>query len=176
MLCRRQARDGGMDMHLDRLTAVAHGASSGVAVIVVSLSALAVVCAATVIALPIICGSAERPSREMASAPIPDDVVSASLRGIQSSQRQHAAALESLAQSSAAQEADLKRIFDQLSLLTARMDALQNAAMPTFAMPPPNARAEGVAPSRRHRSRNSKTSIGASAGDATLSVWQLGTR
>src|SRR5262249_17320010 len=112
-----------MLMHLDKLAVAPQISSSGVPVILVMLSALAVFGAATVTALPIFSGF--EPSNEMASAPMPDGVL-ASLRGIQSLQRQNAAALESLVHSSAAQQADLGRIFDQLSSLTARMDALQN--------------------------------------------------
>src|SRR5262249_51317969 len=149
-----------MLMHLDRLAVAPQISSSGVPVILVALSALAVICAATLTALPIFCGS-YRPSYERASAPMPDGVL-ASLRGIQSLQRQNAVALESLVHSSAAQQADLGRMFDQLSSLTARMDALQNETTPapTVGISLPNARAEVVAPSRRHRSRPSKTNAG----------------
>jgi len=157
-----------MLMHLDRLAVAPQISSSGVPVILVVLSALAVIGAATVTALPIFSGFVDRPSNEMASAPMPDGVL-ASLRGIQSLQRQNAAALESLVHSSAAQQADLGKIFDQLSSLTARMDALQNATtlVPTFAV---------VAPSRRHRSRPSKTNAGVWVGGAAFSAWQSGTR
>jgi uncharacterized coiled-coil protein SlyX len=166
-----------MLMHPDRLAVAPQISSSGVPVILVALSALAVIGAATVAALPIFSGFVDRPSYERASAPMPDGVL-ASLRGIQSLQRQNAVALESLVHSLAAQQADLGRIFDQLSSLTARMDALQNAATPApaFGIPPPNARAEVVAPSRRHRSRPSKTNVGVWVGGAAFSAWQSGTR
>jgi len=161
------ARSDGMDMHLNKLVVTPHSVSNGLPAILVSLSALAVIGAATIIVLPIIGGFVERPSHEMASAPMSDSVVSASLKDIQSSQQQNAAALESLtqrsaaalealAQSSAAQQADL-------------------TPLPTFAIPLPTARADVVAPRRRHRSRPSKTNVGVSVG-APLSAWQSGTR
>jgi hypothetical protein len=114
----------------------------------------------------------------MASAPVLDDVVSGSLKDIQSSQKKNAAALESLAQSSAAHQAELKRISDQLSSLVTRMDSLQSGATPTptFAIPVPNARAEAVAPPRRHRSRAPKNNVGVSVGDVPFSAWQSGIR
>ena len=67
--------------------------------------------------------------RETASAPIPDPAVSATLKDIQLSQQQNAAVLVSLTQSSATQQADLKRISRQLSSLAAQTEAQpQNAA------------------------------------------------
>jgi uncharacterized coiled-coil protein SlyX len=130
------ARSDGMDMHLKKLVVTPHSASNRVPAILVSLSALALIGAATIIALPKISGFV--PSHEMASA-LSDGVVSASLKDIQLSQQQNAAALESLtqrstatleslAQSSAAQQADLKSISDQLSSLATRMEQQQNAA------------------------------------------------
>jgi uncharacterized coiled-coil protein SlyX len=70
---------------------------------------------------------------------VPDPVVRAGLRDIQSSQQQNADALVSLTQSSAAQQADLKRITRQLSLLTAQVNSLQNPVTPpltTSSIPP----------------------------------------
>jgi hypothetical protein len=80
--------------------------------------------------------------RETASAPIPDPV-SATLKDIQLSQQQNAAVLVSLTQSSATQQADLKRISRQLSSLAAQADALQNAVTPltTSSIPHSNTRA-----------------------------------
>jgi hypothetical protein len=66
---------------------------------------------------------------ETASAPIPGPAVSATLKDIQSSQQQNAAVLVALAQSSATQQADLKRISRQLSSLTAQADAQQQNAV-----------------------------------------------
>jgi hypothetical protein len=60
---------------------------------------------------------------------VPDPVVRAGLRDIQSSQQQNADVLVSLTQSSATQQADLKRITRQLSLLTAQADAQQQNAV-----------------------------------------------
>ena len=61
---------------------------------------------------------------------VPDPVVRAGLRDIQSSQQQNADVLVSLTQSSASQQADLKRITRQLSLLTAQVNSLQNPVTP----------------------------------------------
>jgi uncharacterized coiled-coil protein SlyX len=97
-----------------------------------------------------------------APAPIlvPDPVVRAGLRDIQSSQQQDAETLVSLTQSSTAQQADLKRITRQLSLLTAQVSSLQNQVSPplttssiapstTFGIPRPNPRARVVRASRK---------------------------
>jgi hypothetical protein len=77
---------------------------------------------------------------------VPDPVVRAGLRDIQSSEQQNADALQknadalaSLTQSSATQQADLKRITRQLALLTAQVNSLQNQApqpLTTSSMPP----------------------------------------
>ena len=70
---------------------------------------------------------------------VPDPVVRAGLRDIQSSQQQNADVLVSLTQSSATQQADLKRITRQLSLLTAQVNSLQNPVTPpltTSSIPP----------------------------------------
>ena len=90
-------------------------------------------------------------AHETASVPIPDPVVNATLKDIQLSQQQNAAVLVSLTQSSANQQADLKRISRQLSSLAAQTDALQNAVTPltTSSIPHPNIRARVVGTSRR---------------------------
>ena len=91
---------------------------------------------------------------------VPDPVVRAGLRDIQSSQQQNADVLVSLTQSSATQQADLKRITRQLSLLTAQVNSLQNPVTPplttssippstTSRIPPPNPRARVVQASRK---------------------------
>src|ERR1700736_460018 len=70
---------------------------------------------------------------------VPDPVVRAGLRDIQSSQEQNAAVLASLTQSSATQQADLKRITRQLAVLTAQVNSLQNPVTPpltTSSIPP----------------------------------------
>ena len=91
---------------------------------------------------------------------VPDPVVRAGLRDIQSSQQQNADVLESLTQSSATQQADLKRITRQLSLLTAQVSSLQNSVTPplttssippstTSSIPRPNPRTRVVQASRK---------------------------
>jgi hypothetical protein len=154
-------------------------ASSRVPMILVSLSALAIIGAATANSLPNFSlphfnrfslpnfslpsfslpdfslpdfsrFTAQSP-HETASVPIPDPVVSATLKDIQMSQQQNAAVLVSLTQSSANQQADLKRISRQLSSLAAQTDALQNAVTPltTSSIPHPIIRARVVGTSRR---------------------------
>ena len=83
---------------------------------------------------------------------VPDPVVRAGLRDIQSSQEQNAAVLASLTQSSATQQADLKRITRQLSLLTAQVGSLRNPVTPpltTSSIPHSNPRARVVQASRK---------------------------
>jgi hypothetical protein len=91
---------------------------------------------------------------------VPDPVVRAGLRDIQSSQQQNADVLVSLTQNSATQQADLKRITRQLSLLTAQVSSLQNPATPplttssispstTSSIPRPNPRARVIQASRK---------------------------
>lgn len=63
---------------------------------------------------------------QTASATTPDPTVNA-LKDIQLSQQQNAAVLVSLSQSSETQQADLKRISRQLSLVTAQLNSMQNA-------------------------------------------------
>jgi hypothetical protein len=90
------------------------------------------------------------PPRETASVRIPDPIISAALRDIQlsqkdvqSSEQQNAVVLASLTQSSANQQADLKRISRQLSALSTQVDALQGAMAPltTSSIPRPKPRA-----------------------------------
>ena len=147
------------------------GASSRVPAIVVSLSALAVISAATAYALPNFNLFAERSPHETVSIPIPDPVVSATLKDIQVSQQQNAAVLVSLTQSSATQQADLKRISRQLSSLAAQTDALQSAVTPltTSSIPQPNARARAVGASRKKTSLLPKPVGPVSVGGAPLS-------
>ena len=90
---------------------------------------------------------------------VPDPVVRAGLRDIQTSQEQNADVLMSLMQSASAQQADLKRITRQLSLLTAQVSSLQNQAAPlttssippstTSSIPRPNPRARVIQASRK---------------------------
>jgi hypothetical protein len=117
--------------------AARQGASSRVPAIVVSLFALAVIGAATAnslpnfyrFSLPNFNRFAAMSPHETASAPIPDPAVSATLKDIQLSQQQNAAVLVSLTQSSATQQADLKRISRQLSSLASQADAQQQNAV-----------------------------------------------
>src|ERR1700687_5309850 len=161
-------------------------ASSRVPVIAVSLAALAVIGAATANSLPSFGGFSlpdfnqfslphftrfSPPNFNRVAAPpppnpapvlVPDPVVRAGLRDIQSSQQQNADVLVSLTQSSATQQADLKRITRQLSLLTAQVSSLQNQVTPplttssippstTSSIPRPNPRARVVQVSRKVR-------------------------
>ena len=89
--------------------------------------------------------------RETASAPIPDPVVRAALKDLQLAQQQNAAVLVSLTQSSANQQADLKRISRQLTTLSAQADALQNSVTPltTGSIPHSNPRARLIRASRK---------------------------
>src|ERR1700730_424172 len=147
------------------------GASSRVPAIVVSLSALAVISAATAYALPNFNRFAEQFPHQTASAPIPDPVVSATLKDIQLSQQQNAAVLVSLTQSSATQQADLKRISRQLFSLAAQTDALQSAVTPltTSSIPKPNARARVAGASRKKTALLLKPVGPVSVGGAPLS-------
>jgi hypothetical protein len=172
--------------------AAQQGASSRVPAIVVSLSALAVIGAATANSLPnfnhfslpnfslpnfnrfslpnFIPFAAQSP-HETASAPIPDPAVSATLKDIRLSQQQNAAVLVSLTQSSATQQADLKRISRQLSSLAAQADALQSAVTPltTSSIPHSNTRARVVRTSRKIISPLPKPFGPVSVGGAPLS-------
>ena len=83
---------------------------------------------------------------------VPDPVVRAGLRDIQSSHEQNAAVLVSLTQSSATQQADLKRITRQLALLSAQVSSLQNPVTPpltTSSIPRSIPRARVVQASRK---------------------------
>ena len=139
------------EKHSENQSATLHRASSRAPAIVISLTffALAFISAATAYALSNFNRFAEQSPHETASAPIPDPVISATLKDIQLAQQQHAAALESLTQSSAVQQTDLKRISDQLSSLAARADALQNTPVTTSAIPQPNDRARFVRTSHK---------------------------
>ena len=171
--------------------AAQQGASSRVPAIVVSLSALAVIGAATANSLPnfnhfslpnfslpnfnrfslpnFIRFAAQSP-HETASAPIADPAVSATLKDIQLSQQRNAAVLVSLTQSSATQQADLKRISRQISSLAAQTDALQSAVTPltTSSIPHSNTRAR-VRTSRKIISPLPKPFGPVSVGGAPLS-------
>ena len=169
--------------------AAQQGASSRVPAIVVSLSALAVIGAATANSLPNF-NSFSLPNfdhfslpnfnrfaaqphtpHKTASAPIPDPAVSATLKDIQLSQQQNAAVLVSLTQSFATQQADLKEISRQLSSLAAQADALQSAVTPltTSSISHSNTRARVVRTSRKIASPRPKPFGPVSVGGAPLS-------
>lgn len=117
--------------------------------------------------------SPPKPKRVAALPPapilVPDPVVRAGLRDIQSSEQQNAEALQknadaltALTQSAATQGADLKRITRQLALLTAQVNSLQNQAsaqplttssiggpLTTSGIPRSNPRARVIHASRR---------------------------
>ena len=169
--------------------AAQQGPSSRVPAIVVSLSALAVIGAATANSLPNF-NSFSLPNfdhfslpnfnrfaaqphtpHKTASAPIPDPAVSATLKDIQLSQQQNAAVLVSLTQSFATQQADLERISRQLSSLAAQADALQSAVTPltTSSISHSNTRARVVRTSRKIVSPRPKPFGPVSVGGAPLS-------
>jgi len=175
--------------------AAQQGASSRVPAMVVSLSALAVIGAATANSLPDF-NSFSLPNfdhfalpnfnslpnfnrfvaqpqtpHKTAAAPIPDPAVSATLKDIQLSQQQNAAVLVSITQSLATQQADLKEISRQLSSLAAQADALQNAVTPltTSSISHSNTRARVVRTSRKTISPLPKPVGPVSVGGAPLS-------
>jgi hypothetical protein len=155
--------------------AAPQGASSRVPAILVSLSALAIIGAATAnslpnfslpdfsrfslphfslptFSLPDFNRFVAQSPHETASVPIPDPTVNATLKDIQLSQQQNAAVLVSLSQNSETQQADLKRISRQLSLVTAQLNSVQNAMttpLTTSSIPHPSIRARVVGTSRK---------------------------
>ncbi len=175
--------------------AAQQGALSRVPAIVVSLSALAVIGAATAnslpnfnrfslpnfdyfslpnfdhFSLPSFNRFAAQSPHKTAAAPIPDPAVSAILKDIQLSLQQNAAVLVSLTQSSATQQADLKGISRQLSSLAAQADALQSAVTPltTSSISHSNTRARVVRTSRKIVSPLPKPFGPVSVGGAPLS-------
>jgi hypothetical protein len=82
---------------------------------------------------------------------VPDSIVRASLRDVQSTQQLHSAALEQLTQGAETQQADLKRISRQLTSLTAQVHALQGSVAPltTSSIPQSNPRARLIRTARR---------------------------
>jgi uncharacterized coiled-coil protein SlyX len=112
-------------------------------------------------ALPSFASSVAAPGA--APAEVPDKTVG--LKDFQAFQQQIAATLQSTAQLVAAQQADIKRLSDQVAALTAKIDTLQNPATSaqtaTAAPPPP-------APAARKRSPAPKQPPGISVGGAPL--------
>jgi hypothetical protein len=155
----------------------------------IAVSTLAILGAATAFAFsnidivpPLLNRLAELFPRQTVSAPMPDPVLAA-LKDIQTTQqqsalelqrnavllRQDAANVEFLRQSSTAQQIDLKKISNQLAMLAARVDSLQNAMGPltTSSISPANAR--GQAASRKRAVRLSRPVGPVSIGGAPLS-------
>jgi hypothetical protein len=175
--------------------AALEGPSSRVLAVAVSLAALAVIGAATAnslpdfdrfslpdfgrislpnfdhFSLPNFDRFAARPPHEKAAAPTLDPAVSATLKNIEISQQQNAAVLVSLTQSSATQQADLRRISRQLTSLAAQTDALQSAMPPltTSSIPHSNFRARVFRTHRKTMATLPKPFGPVSVGGAPLS-------
>jgi len=94
---------------------------------------------------------AAQPSPPAISVPIPDPIVRAMLRDVQTSQQQHTDALATLTQNSESQQADLRRISRQIHALATQVNALQGAVGPltTSSIPQANARVRYVRKSRK---------------------------
>jgi hypothetical protein len=103
------------------------------------------------IALPKSDRVAAQPPPKPAPVLVPDPIVRAALRDIQSSQQQNADVLVSLTQGSETQQSDLRKISRQIYVLTAQVNALQGAAGPltTGSIPHPKARARLLRTSRK---------------------------
>lgn len=114
-------------------------------------------------ALPYFTSSEAAPSA--APAQVPDKTVG--LKDFQAFQQQTAATLQSTAQLVAAQQAEVKRLSDQVAGLTAKIDALQRPAAPAQtaapAPPPPP-----PSPAARKKSAAPKQAPGISVGGAPL--------
>lgn len=94
------------------------------------------------------------PPAQTVSIPIPDPIVRAILRDVQTTQDLHSASLASLTQSAEIQQADLRKISRQLNALTAQVSALHNSAGPLTtgsigSVPPTNPRTRLLRTSRR---------------------------
>jgi hypothetical protein len=91
------------------------------------------------------------PPMQTVSVPIPDPIVRAILRDVQTTQEQHTAALASLTQSAETQQTDLRRISRQLNSLAAQVSALHGTVGPltTGSIPQTNPRARVLRTSRR---------------------------
>jgi hypothetical protein len=167
---------------LDKQPAAPIKRSSRMPAILMSLAASVGIGAAAINAMPYFNvepkfgGFAELFSRETASASIPDPIVTAALKDIQSAQQQHAAALrengtvlqqtsatlqqdtatlEMLRQGFTSQKTNLQNVSNQLSRQIARVDSLQDAVAPltTSSIPKPHTRARLVRTSRKKLSR-----------------------
>jgi cell division protein FtsB len=91
------------------------------------------------------------------------------LKDLQAVQQQLAGPLQSNAQLLAAQQAEIKRLSDQVSALVAKVDALERPPATAQALPPASAPpAPAPAPAPRKRSAAPKTPAGISVGGAPL--------
>jgi hypothetical protein len=141
--------------------------------------------------LPNFASLAELLPHEKASAPIPDPIVTSALKDIQSTQQQYLTALQenesslaqntvlllrgtttldSLKQGLASQQTDVKKLSAQLSLLTAKVDALQSSLTPetTSSISQMRGRGRASAMARKKMSRLSKPIGPVSVGGAPL--------
>jgi hypothetical protein len=186
-----------VNKELDKRSAAPIERSSRMPAMIMSLVASVGIGAAAINAMPYFNvepkfgGFAALFSKETASASIPDAIVTAALRDIQSAQQQHAATLQEngtvLQQNSAtlqrdtatldllrqgftSQQTNLQTVTNQLSKLIARMDSLQDAVAPltTSSIPKPHARARLVRTSRKKLSQPPKPVEPFSIGGAPL--------
>ncbi len=106
------------------------------------------------------------PSFTSATAPAPVEVPdkTVGLKELQAFQQQVAATMQSTAQLVAAQQAEIKRLSDQVSALTAKIDALQAPAASAQAAAP----APPPPPAARKRPTAAKLPPGISTGGAPL--------
>jgi uncharacterized coiled-coil protein SlyX len=134
-----------------------------------------------------------------ASAPIPDPIITAALKDIQSAHQQYlvarqesdaslhqntillqrgAATLDSLKQGLTAQQSDVKKLSAQLYVLAAKVDTLQNAVTPetTGSLPQMRGRARLSAMARKKTARLPKPVGPVSVGGAPLSFSPPSTR
>jgi uncharacterized coiled-coil protein SlyX len=101
-----------------------------------------------------------------APAEAPDKTVG--LKDFQAFQQQIAATVQSTAQLVAAQQAEIKRLSDQVAALTAKIDTLQPPAATAQAAPPVPPPAPPPAPAARKRPAAAKLPPGISTGGAPL--------
>jgi uncharacterized coiled-coil protein SlyX len=109
-----------------------------------------------------------------AGAPVETPDTSAGLKELQGLQQQLAATTQSNAQALAAQQAEIKRLSDQVAALTAKIEVLQSPAAPApaqaAAAPPPQPQPPPPAPgaARKRPTAAAKRPPGISVGGAPL--------
>jgi uncharacterized coiled-coil protein SlyX len=113
------------------------------------------------------------PSFTSATAPVPAEVPdkTVGLKEFEALQQQIAASAQSTAQSIAAQQAEIKRLSDQVSALAARIEQLQNpapAAQATATVPTPPPAAPAAPAGRKRPNSAPKQPPGISVGGAPL--------